>query len=45
MYLAETLLLQAKLSLLMLNLNNAKRFLTQAQKIAELHGLKKLDYI
>ncbi|NVM35321.1 MAG: tetratricopeptide repeat protein [Candidatus Lokiarchaeota archaeon] len=42
LYLAETYILQAKLSLLTLDLNKAKRFLTQAQEIAELYGLKRL---
>jgi tetratricopeptide (TPR) repeat protein len=41
-YLAETLLLQAKLSLLMLSLKKTKQFLTQAQKIAESYGLKRI---
>jgi hypothetical protein len=41
-YLAETRLLQAKLSLLTLDLKQAKRFLTQAQEIAELYGIKRL---
>ena len=42
LYLAETYFLQAKLSLLILDLKKAKRFLTQAQKIAESYGLKRL---
>ncbi|MFW9973588.1 MAG: type IV pilus biogenesis/stability protein PilW, partial [Candidatus Odinarchaeota archaeon] len=42
LYLAETHLLQAKLSLLTLDLKKAKRFLTQAQKIAESYGIKRL---
>ncbi|MFW9828799.1 MAG: hypothetical protein ACFFEY_14505 [Candidatus Thorarchaeota archaeon] len=42
LYLAETYLLQAKLSLLTLDLKQAKRFLTQAQKIAESYGIKRL---
>ena len=42
LYLAETHLLQAKLSLLTLDLKKAKRFLTQAQKIAESYGLKRI---
>ncbi|MFX1596394.1 MAG: tetratricopeptide repeat protein, partial [Promethearchaeota archaeon] len=42
LYLAETYLLQAKLSLLTLDLKRAKRFLTQAQKIAESYGIKRL---
>jgi len=40
--LAETYLLQAKLSLLIVDLKKAKRFLTQAQKIAERFGQKEL---
>ncbi len=42
LYLAETYFLQGKLSLLTLDLKKAKRFLTQAQKIAELYGIKQL---
>ena len=42
LYLAETYLLQAKLSLLTLDLNKAKRLLTQAQKIADSYGMKRL---
>ncbi|MFX0030258.1 MAG: tetratricopeptide repeat protein [Candidatus Hermodarchaeota archaeon] len=42
LYLAETYLLQAKLSLLTLDTKEAKRFLTQAQKIAESYGIKRL---
>jgi hypothetical protein len=42
LYLPEARLLQAKLSLLTLDLKKAKRFLTQAQKIAESYGLKRL---
>ncbi|MFX0011085.1 MAG: tetratricopeptide repeat protein [Candidatus Hermodarchaeota archaeon] len=42
LYLAETYFLQAKLALLTLDLKKAKQFLTQAQKIAELYGLKRL---
>ncbi|MFX0037238.1 MAG: tetratricopeptide repeat protein, partial [Candidatus Hermodarchaeota archaeon] len=42
LYLAETYFLQAKLSLLTLDLKKAKRFLTQAQKIAESYGIKRL---
>jgi len=42
LYLAETYLLQAKLSLLTLDLKRAKRLLTQAQEIAELYGIKRL---
>jgi len=40
--LCETYLLQAKLSLLTFNIKGAKRFLTQAQQIAERFGLKLL---
>ena len=42
LYLAETYFLQAKLSLLTLDIKKAKRFLTQAQKIAESYGIKRL---
>jgi len=42
LYLAEAHLLQAKLSLLTLDLKKAKQFLTQAQRIAESYGLKRL---
>ncbi|MFX1464207.1 MAG: tetratricopeptide repeat protein, partial [Promethearchaeota archaeon] len=42
LYLAETYFLQAKLSLLTLDLKKAKRFLTQAQRIAESYGIKQL---
>ncbi|NHJ19703.1 MAG: tetratricopeptide repeat protein [Candidatus Lokiarchaeota archaeon] len=42
LYLAETLLLQAKLSLLTLDIKETKRFLNQGQKIAELYGIKQL---
>jgi len=42
LYLAETYLLQAKLSLLTLDIKEAKQFLTQAQKIAESYGIKRL---
>ncbi len=42
LYLAETYLLQAKLSLLTLDIKEAKRFLTQAQNIAESNGIKRL---
>ncbi|MFX0000896.1 MAG: tetratricopeptide repeat protein [Candidatus Hodarchaeota archaeon] len=38
----ETFILQAKLALLNFNMKAAQRFLTQAQKIAELHGIKRL---
>jgi len=37
--LAETYTLQAKLALLTLDLNGARRLLTKAQKIAETHGM------
>ena len=40
--LCETYLLQAKLSLLTFNIKKAKRFLTQAQQIAEKYGLNQL---
>jgi hypothetical protein len=40
--LAETYLLQAKLSLLTFNIKEAKQFLIQAQQIAERYGLKLL---
>ncbi len=42
LYLAETHLLQAKLSLLTLDIKGAKRFLTQAENIADSYGLKLL---
>ncbi|MFX1469149.1 MAG: hypothetical protein ACFFB8_10835 [Promethearchaeota archaeon] len=42
LYLAETYFLQAKLSLLTLEIKRAKGFLTQAQKIAESYGMKRL---
>ncbi|MFX1378882.1 MAG: tetratricopeptide repeat protein [Promethearchaeota archaeon] len=38
----ETFILQAKLALLTFNVKAARRFLTQAQKIAESYGLKRL---
>ncbi|GAH26837.1 unnamed protein product, partial [marine sediment metagenome] len=38
----ETFLLQAKLALLNLDVKAARRFLTQAQKIAESYGIKRL---
>ncbi|NVM46497.1 MAG: tetratricopeptide repeat protein [Candidatus Lokiarchaeota archaeon] len=38
----EIFILQAKLALLTYNVKAARRFLTQAQKIAELYGLKRL---
>ena len=40
--LAETKLLQGRLALIMLNLNDARQFLTTAQKIADDHGLSLL---
>jgi len=40
--LGETYLLQAKLALLNFNVKGARRFLTQAQKIAESYGIKRL---
>jgi tetratricopeptide (TPR) repeat protein len=40
--LAETNLLQGRLALIMLNLNDARSFLTTAQKIADEHGLQLL---
>ena len=40
--LAETYVLQAKLALLILDLKGARRLLTQAQKIAEKHGMHRL---
>jgi len=42
MYLAETHLLQAKLSLLTLDIKKAKKLLIQAQNIAESYGMKRL---
>ncbi|MFX0040277.1 MAG: TIR domain-containing protein [Promethearchaeota archaeon] len=38
----ETFILQAKLALLKLDVKAARRFLTQAQKIAESYGIKRL---
>ncbi|MFX0008500.1 MAG: tetratricopeptide repeat protein [Candidatus Hermodarchaeota archaeon] len=40
--LCETHLLQAKLALIRLDLDNARRFLTKAQKLAEKYGLNNL---
>jgi tetratricopeptide (TPR) repeat protein len=40
--LSETYLLQAKLSLLSFDIKRAQKFLTQAQKIAESYGIKRL---
>jgi len=42
LYLAETYILQGKFSLLTLDIKEAKLFLTQAQKIAESYGIKRL---
>ncbi|MFX1418367.1 MAG: tetratricopeptide repeat protein [Promethearchaeota archaeon] len=39
----ETFILQAKLALIQFDMKAARRFLTQAQKIAESHGLKQLS--
>jgi tetratricopeptide (TPR) repeat protein len=41
-WLAETRLLQAKLALILMKIKEAKKFLIQAQNIAELNGLKVL---
>jgi hypothetical protein len=41
-FLCETLLIQAKLSLLTFDIKKAQRFLTQAQQIAERFGLNQL---
>ncbi|MFX1498918.1 MAG: tetratricopeptide repeat protein [Promethearchaeota archaeon] len=41
-WMAETKLLQAKLALIQMNFDEAKSILTQAQQIAELHGLNLL---
>jgi len=38
----ETFILQAKLALINFNVKSARRYLTQAQKIAESYGLKRL---
>jgi len=43
-WLAETKLLQGKLALIRENFDGAKQFLTQAQRIAELHGLHLLAH-
>ncbi len=43
-WLAETRLLQAKLALIQMNIEEAKQKLTQAQRVAELHGLKLLAF-
>jgi hypothetical protein len=42
LWLAETKLLQAKLSLIQMDIRKAKKLMTQAQMIADLHGLKSL---
>ena len=42
LYLAETHILQAKLSLLTLDIKKAKQFLIQAQNIAESYGMRRL---
>ncbi|MFW9820817.1 MAG: tetratricopeptide repeat protein, partial [Candidatus Thorarchaeota archaeon] len=42
LYFCETFILQAKLALIKLDMKAARRFLTQAQKIAESHGIKRL---
>ena len=42
LWLAETKLLQAKLALIQMNIKKAKQLLTQAQQIAEIHGLNAL---
>ncbi|MHA2130384.1 MAG: tetratricopeptide repeat protein, partial [Promethearchaeota archaeon] len=42
LWLAETRLLQAKLALIQMDIDKAMQFLTQAQRIAELHGLNLL---
>jgi len=39
LWLAETKLIQAKLALIQMNIEEAKHLLTQAQQIAEMHGL------
>ncbi|MFX1569107.1 MAG: tetratricopeptide repeat protein [Promethearchaeota archaeon] len=38
----ETFILQAKIALIDLNIGTARRYLTQAQKIADSHGIKRL---
>ncbi|MHA1992819.1 MAG: tetratricopeptide repeat protein [Candidatus Hodarchaeales archaeon] len=43
-WLAETKLLQAKLALIQLNMEEAKRLMVQAQRVAELHGLNLLAW-
>ncbi|MFW9971013.1 MAG: tetratricopeptide repeat protein [Candidatus Odinarchaeota archaeon] len=42
LYFCETFILQAKLALIKLDMKAARRFLTQAQKIAESHGIIRL---
>lgn len=42
LWLAETKLLQAKLALIQMKIEEAKKLLTQSQRIAELHGLNLL---
>ncbi|KKM91401.1 hypothetical protein LCGC14_1228880 [marine sediment metagenome] len=43
-WLAETKLLQAKLALIQMNIEEAKRLMVQAQRIADLHGLNLLAW-
>jgi tetratricopeptide (TPR) repeat protein len=43
-WLAETKLLQAKLALIQMNTEEAKKLMTQAQRIADLHGLNLLAW-
>ncbi|MFX1470481.1 MAG: tetratricopeptide repeat protein [Promethearchaeota archaeon] len=43
-WLAETKLLQAKLALIQMNLEEAKRLMVEAQRIADLHGLNLLAW-
>ena len=43
-WLAETKLLQAKLALIQMNIEESKKFMTQAQRIANLHGLNLLAW-
>jgi hypothetical protein len=40
---SETFILQSKLALLKFDMKSARRFLTQAQKITESHGIKRLS--
>ena len=42
LYFCETFILQSKLALINLDVKAARRFLTQAQKIAESYGIKRL---